>query len=344
MDKDRVERIFSMFMYLTFNKDKSVEDLAKMLGVSRCTIYRYIELYKNLGFELSTKYGNVYRIVSYPKEFKELSNIPLGGTAPCWIADTNAVESWNGSTYEVLEDFRENSAYTKVPYLIKFTHNANKLIKASKEKKIVILRQYGCDESNGYCDRKVEPYNFGWYFNYLWAYDHKTMKNEMFRVTQIDEVVILDQDWSEEKRHKKQKLDVFGTAGHTTINVKVMMTLRVKNRLLDEHPMAIRKVKRLGDTSMWLLDTEVCGYRELTRFCQGFMDEVEILEGEGLMEYMIRFIDEQLKLAKENLALSKMKDRAKMAIPTLPEEDSERQVERRRLEGRKKFTGVRQTA
>lgn len=344
MDKDRVERIFSMFMYLTYNRNKNVEDLARMLGVNKSTIYRYIDLYKSLGFEVSTEYGGVYRIVSFPKEFQRICNLPIGGAAPCWVADLKASEPWNGSTYEVLGEFRENSAFTKVPYLRRFTENANKLIKASKEKKVVILRQYASSERNGFCDRKVEPYDFGWYFNYLWAYDHKTMKNEMFRVTQIGEVEILEQKWSEEKRHKKQKLDVFGKAGHRTTRVRLRISMRVKNRLVDEHPMAIRVVKRIGESLMWEFDAGLCGYRELTRFCQGYMNEVEVLEGEGLQEYMIEFMEEQLQTARERMAMSKLMNRARTSMPALPEESPERATERRKLEHRKKLSGVKQTA
>ena len=344
MDKDRVERIFSMFMYLTYNRNKNVEDLAKMLGVNKSTIYRYIDLYKSLGFELSTEYGGVYRVVSFPNDFKRLFKLQPGKNIPCLEKDIDAGEPWNGSTYEVLGEFKENCAYTKVPFLRRFTENANKLIKASKEKKVVILRQYESNNRNSYCDRKVEPYDFGWYFNYLWAYDHKTLKNEMFRVTQIGEVEILDQNWSEEKRHKKQKLDVFGTAGHRTTHVRLRLTMRAKNRLIDEHPMAIRMVRRMGDSLLWEFDAGLCGYRELARFCQGYMNEIEILEGEGLQEYMIEFMEEQLRIAKDNLAKTKLADRVRTAMPAVPEENPERQVERRKLDCRKKLSGVRQTA
>lgn len=339
MEKERVERIFSMFMYLNYNRNKNVEDLADMLGVNKSTIYRYIDLYKSLGFELSTEYGGVYRIVSFPKDFQRLFKKQLGNAAPCLGADIDAGVPCIGSTYEVLGEFRENSAYTKVPYLRRFTENANKLIKASKEKKLVILRRYENDETNCFCDRKVEPYDFGWYFNYLWAYDHKTMRNELFRVSQIGEVEILDQDWTEQKRHKKQKMDVFGTYGHTTTRVRLKLSMRAKNRLIAEHPMAVRVVKRIGDSITWEFDAGLCGYREVARFCLGFLNEVQILEGEGLEEHMIGLAEEQLRMAKEYKASRLMKMKARISAPTLPVESSAR------LKGqRKRNSGIMQRA
>ena len=53
--------------------------------------------------------------------------------------------------------------------------------------------------------------------------------------------------------------------------------MRAKNRLMDEHPMAIRMVRRMGDSLLWEFDAGLCGYRELARFCQGYMNEIEIL-------------------------------------------------------------------
>ena len=82
MDKDRVERIFSMFMYLTYNRNKNVEDLAKMLGVNKSTIYRYIDLYKSLGVERNNEFVQdevleaVQKIVSkVNKNFQAYSQI-----------------------------------------------------------------------------------------------------------------------------------------------------------------------------------------------------------------------------------------------------------------------------
>ena len=79
----------------------------------------------------------------------------------------------------------------------------------------------------------------------MWAYDTKTMQNRLFRVTQIGDVEITDEQWTEQKRHKRQSVDVFGISGHRTRTIKLKMSLRAKNRLIDEHPMAIRVVKRI---------------------------------------------------------------------------------------------------
>ena len=302
MNIERSERIFSLFLYLTYNRNKRVSDLARMFGTGGKTIYRHIELFKNLGFEFCVTFGSVYRIVAFPKNFKRLFEIDMAendGTFPCGEPEDTAIENQGLQAYEVLSEFKENCPFTKVPYLRRFTINANKLIKACKERKVVILHEYESDTRNGYCERKVEPFDFCWYFNYMWAYDTKMMQNRLFRVTQIGEVEITDETWAEQKRHKRQSIDLFGVSGHRTTPIKLRMSLRAKNRLISEHPMAIRVVKRIEGSDEWLLSAEVCSYWEVARFCMGFLDEVEILEGDGLEEFVIEYTERQLQKAKE---------------------------------------------
>ena len=343
MINDRVERVFSLFLYLTFNKNKDVKALAKMFGCNKSSIYRYIDLYQALGFGVQAEYGSVYKVVSFPKEFQKLFVIPEDGEVPCWMKGLQMKESGDNKAYEMLTEFRKNCPFTKSPYLMRYTANANKLIQACKEKKVVILHQYENTETGGCCDRKVEPYDFGWYFNFVWAYDTRSMKNELFRVTQISEVEILDQEWTEEKRHKKQKMDVFGTSGHTTRNVRMRISMRVKNKLTSEHPMTNRAVKRIGQSTFWEFEAEVCSYRELARFFHGFMDEVEILEGDGLEDYIIGYLEEQLRMAREMRAHRQIRNKMIASIQERPAE-SIGYVGRIKMGRRVKSSESRQTA
>lgn len=151
---------------------------------------------------------------------------------------------------------------------------------------------------NSICERIVEPFDFCWYFNYLWAYDLEKKQNILFRVTQISEVEILDADWTENKRHRRQSFDVFGYNGHQTRHVRLRMSMRAKNRMLDQYPMTIRAVSQIKGTTDWIFDADLCSYRAVARFYQGHCSEIEILEGEGLEDFAIDQMERQLQLAK----------------------------------------------
>lgn len=302
MNHGKFERLFSLFNYLTFNRNKTVKDLARLLGTGVKTIYRYIETFRDLGFGLSTVYGTVYRITSFPKELLQLNRsfmmLQNSSGVGALAMPYEEEHSKDSSTYEILQEYKENSAYTKVPYLRRFAQNAMKLMQASKEHKVVILHGYESNKRNSICERIVEPFDFCWYFNYLWAYDLEKKQNLMFRVTQISEVEILDADWTENKRHKRQSFDVFGYNGHHTRHVRLRMSMRAKNRMLDQYPMTIRAVSQIKGTTDWIFDADLCSYRAVARFYQGHCSEIEILEGEGLEDFAIDQMERQLQLAK----------------------------------------------
>lgn len=91
---ERVERVFTLFMYLTFNRNKDVQGLADMLGVNKSTIYRYIELFKRLGFVVKAYYGCVYRIVAFPKEIQRLYRFLDEDETPGWMMPPPERRCW----------------------------------------------------------------------------------------------------------------------------------------------------------------------------------------------------------------------------------------------------------
>ena len=120
----------------------------------------------------------------------------------------------------------------------------------------------------------------------------------IFDVSHMGEVEITGEEWKEAKRHKRQSFDVFGYNGHQTQHVRLRLSMRAKNRLLDQYPMTIRAVSQINGCSEWYFDARLCSYRAVARFYQAFCDEVEILEGEGLEDYAIECMEKQLQIAK----------------------------------------------
>ena len=55
------ERQLRLMVLLTQNREYSLEELCRKLDMSRRTLYRYLELFRDIGFEV-VKQGNVYRL------------------------------------------------------------------------------------------------------------------------------------------------------------------------------------------------------------------------------------------------------------------------------------------
>ena len=92
-------------------------------------------MFKKLGFEFSVSFGGVYRIVAFPKNFMWLLEIHMAvndGHIPYGELENTAMENTGSQAYEALGEFKENCAFTKVPYLRRYTIKANKLIKPAR--------------------------------------------------------------------------------------------------------------------------------------------------------------------------------------------------------------------
>lgn len=62
MNQLKLYRVFKMYELLQ-TKSRRINTLSRYLNVSERTIYRYFDLFKNLGFELQKDELNKYKII-----------------------------------------------------------------------------------------------------------------------------------------------------------------------------------------------------------------------------------------------------------------------------------------
>ena len=65
------ERQLRLMVLLTQNREYSIDELCRKLDLSRRTLYRYLELFRDIGFEV-VKQHNVYRLDKASPFFKEI--------------------------------------------------------------------------------------------------------------------------------------------------------------------------------------------------------------------------------------------------------------------------------
>ena len=68
------ERQLRLMVLLTQNREYSLEELCRKLDMSRRTLYRYLELFRDIGFEV-VKQGSVYRLDKSSPFFKEITQL-----------------------------------------------------------------------------------------------------------------------------------------------------------------------------------------------------------------------------------------------------------------------------
>lgn len=299
MDQPKIERLLRLMMLLTANNRYSIDDLADRLEMSPRTIYRYIDTFKEAGFLISKK-GDCFRIDKKSKYFKDISQLVHFTEEEAYILNsaiesidpTNAIKQNLKAKLASVYDFK-----MLAECVVKGDNarNVNSIIEAIENKKQVILRNYTSAHSRNVTDRLVEPLSFTTNYIQVWAYEVASGQNKLFKLSRIGSVDVLDDDWKFEESHSVGMMDIFRITSFQQIPVKLKLGLRAASLLVEEYPLGEKYLKQADDDpSHFILETNLCGYEGVGRFVLGLLDDIEILQGEGLKS----FLKERISLAK----------------------------------------------
>lgn len=299
MDQPKIERVLRLMMMLTSNNRYTIEELSDKLETSPRTVYRYLDTFKEAGFVVSKK-GNYFRLDKKSRYFKDISQLVHFTEEEAYILNsaiesldpTNAIKQNLKAKLASIYDFK---MLAECVVKGENARNVNSIIEAIENKKQIILKNYTSAHSKKVSDRIVEPLSFTTNYIQVWAYELSSGKNKLFKLSRIGKVEILDKDWEYEKDHQEGLMDLFRINSFEQIPVKLKLGLRAASLLVEEYPLGEKYLSPLPyDPSHFILDTWVCGYEGIGRFVLGLLDDIEILEGEGLKQ----FLKERMSLAK----------------------------------------------
>lgn len=294
MNQPKVVIALRLIKLLQNNISLTIDDVATQLNVVPRTIYRYIDTLKEAGFSVVNVTANIYNIVEMPQPAPEFDKLVYFSDEESYLVNnlidalspTNALKLglkkklaiiYDSTNIEGFVDRKSNAA-----------HVAN-LRKAAQNKKMVILRNYESANGNDVRDRLVEPFGFTNDFIEVWAYDTESKSNKVFKVQRIGEVEIIDKNWESEISHRKQGRDIFRMTGYANAHVRMQLSVRAKNLLIEEYPLAEKEITREGN--FWILDTVVNDFAGICRYYVGLIPDIKVLEGEEFLEYVRSYID-----------------------------------------------------
>ena len=292
MDQPKVERMLRMIQMLASNVEYSIDDLMERLGMSRRTVYRYLDTFKEAGFAVQkvNPSGNVYRLATMRKPFADLSKLVYFSDEEAYIVN-NLMDQLD-NTSPIKQGLRRKlAAVYDISTISSFggrksdSANIDALTTAIKEKQAVVLKGYSSSHSHTTKDYKVEPYRLNNNYIDIWAYDLKDGVNKRFKVSRIAEVALLDEPWAFEEKHEDEPLDAFRMHGREPVHVKLRMDYVAKNLLVEEYPMAEKGLTPSGDK--WIWEGDVRAMEGVGRFVLGLPKFVEVLEGDALRAFLM---------------------------------------------------------
>lgn len=293
MDQPKIERMLRLMKLMSGSENYTIEELGKQLDLSYRSVYRYIETFKSCGFVVVKVKSNVYKIGKMPKGQVNMKNLIYFSEEEAYLVNKliNGLHPSN-QLKAVLK--KKLSAIYSCTNIADYIHsedtasNIEELGKAIREKRKVILKSYESGNSQEVSDRFIEPFEFTTNHIDIWGYDLEKQENRVFKISRIGKVSILDDNWSNEEKHRKSFTDCFRMSGFEQTEITLELSLKAKNILLEEYPLAAEHLKK--NNNKWILKTNVCNMTGVGRFVIGLADEIKVIDSPLLTKYIDDFV------------------------------------------------------
>lgn len=283
------ERQLKLMVLLTQNRSYTVDELAAKLNMSRRTVYRYIELFREIGFVVM-KQDECYRLDKESSFFREITQLihftEDEALTLRYVLDTlSETDVRARQLRRKLERIYDFGILNAIETNREQADNLQNLYEAMKLHKQVILHDYSSANSNTTDNRLVEPYMFLQNHNEVRCYELRSKQNKTFKVSRIGRVEMLNLSWAHETEHMSIFTDLFEFSGEKRHPIKLRLGRLATNLLKEEYPRAASYLVS-EDEDHWLLSIEVCSFQGVGRFVLGLSEDIEVLESEDFRRFL----------------------------------------------------------
>lgn len=289
-EQQKLLRLLEIMIYLSSGIRRSLPEISRRFDISERTVSRYIQTFREAGFIIPKPQNGLYQIDKDSPYFREMSELLHFSKEEAFIlqraihsiSDENLLKQNLVRKLYALYDF-DRVANT----IVKQEHSANihQLMRAIREKRQVVLKEYLSANSNVAKDRLVEPFEFTTNYVATWAFDPEDGCCKTFKNTRIGSVIVLEHPWENEAAHETLPIDVFRLSSRQQVRVKVELSIRACELLKEEYPLAEPHITEVGE-GRYLFDAPVCGFEGVGRFVLGLAAEVRVLEPPELKKFI----------------------------------------------------------
>lgn len=294
MDQPKIERLLRLMKMLTTNTSYTVDDLAERLAMSRRTVYRYIDTFREAGFVIK-KSGDHIRLDKESPHFKDISQL-VHFTEEEAVILKRAIESIDDTN--LLKQNLKRKLYSVydnkilADTIVRGSNSAtvHTLIEAIEEQQQVKLCDYRSAHGSIARDRLVEPFAFTTNYIQIWCYDVEDNSCKLFKLSRIGSVEKLSSKWQHSAEHKQGIIDIFRMNGEQRLHICLSLGMMARNLLIEEYPLSEKHLIP-ADNGRWLLDTYVANYAGVARFVVGLMDDIQIINSPELERYLADYVE-----------------------------------------------------
>lgn len=297
LNQHKILRVFKLISLLKKAPAKSNRTIAIMLDITERSVYRYIDLIAEIGFDVQKDKNNKYSI----------SIDDNGADEYFTLEEATLIKELllSGAKNNALKDGILKKIFVKSEIDLEANHiiNANnsklaaQINEAIAQKKQVVLQKYFSANSNNISNRVIEPIKFTNNYQMLCAFELASKKNKFFSLERIGSVKITDKNFECVELHRFEQPDAFGFANidDQKLKVDLLLNLRAYVILKQEYPMVIPYIKIDNKKKTYRLTLEVNNIKPVTRFVLGFLDEITVLGSDDFIEHLRTFVGQLYK-------------------------------------------------
>ena len=290
-NQNKILRVLQLITLLKKEPAKSIRFLAGILESTDRTVYRYLDLVKELGFELQKDHNNKFQII----DDDEYPSFSFSNEEVTLLRDLVLSTGKDNK----LKDSLLKKIYLQSELAIQGNHilkaNLGRMIEkinsSISENKRIILKGYHSINTQVISDRIIEPISLTDNYNSVCGFEVETKLNKYYNLERINEVVILDEFQEFNKYHQLDELDVFGFSENNgeKFIVELLLSLRAYILLKEQYPKIEKHINKELKSEKYHLKVEVNNPKPIKRFIMGLKDEIDILGSKEFVLYILKF-------------------------------------------------------
>lgn len=287
-NQHKILRVLQLITLLRKAPPKSIRFLAGVLESTDRTVYRYLDLVKELGFELHKDHNNKFQIVGGD----EYQQILFSNEEVLLLRDLVMTTGKDNKL--------KDSLLQKIHLQSELAIQGNQILKANlgkmvekinasiSENKRILLKGYHSLNTQKISDRVIEPITLTDNYNSVCGFEVETKLNKYYNLERITEVVIVDEVQEFGEFHQMDEMDVFGFTEKNgqKFSVELLVSLRAYILLKEQYPKIDNHITKEINSEKYRVKIDVNNPKPITRFILGLKEDIEVLGTKEFIKHM----------------------------------------------------------
>ena len=287
-NQHKILRVLQLITLLKKEPAKSIRFLAGVLESTDRTVYRYLDLVKELGFELHKDHNNKFQIVG-GDEYQQISFsneevLLLRDLVMTTGKDNKLRDSLLQKIYLQSELAIQGNQILKAN-LGKMVEKINSSI---SENKRIVLKGYHSLNTQKIPDRIIEPITLTDNYNSVCGFEIETQLNKYYNLERITEVIQLEDEQQFHQLHQLDEMDVFGFSEKNgqKFSVELLVSLRAYILLKEQYPKIDSFITKEINSEKYRVKIDVNNPKPITRFILGLKEDIEVVGSESFLKHI----------------------------------------------------------